>query len=84
MDSAHALRVAEAQDFWQWHEFVDQPLVETITGAGGRVIAWTSNTPGEWRVLRNMGVAGLCTDLPLARESDSNVSLGGILLDAGA
>lgn len=82
VDSAHELRAAQAEDFWQWHEFVDQPLVEAIHAAGGRVIAWTSNMPGEWRLLRNMGVAGVCTDLPLTREPDSNLSLGGVLLDA--
>lgn len=65
VDSAHALRAAEAQDLWQWHEFIDRQLVERVTDVGGRVIAWTANTPGDWPVFRDMGVAALCTDVPV-------------------
>lgn len=66
VDSANALRAAEATDLWQWHEFVDRRLVEQVGAAGGRVIAWTANTPSEWRVLDDLGVAGICTDLPIS------------------
>jgi glycerophosphoryl diester phosphodiesterase len=66
VDSVSALRAAEATDLWQWHEFVDRALVEQVTAAGGRVIAWTANTPSEWRVLDDLGVAGICTDLPIS------------------
>ncbi|MEO8945105.1 MAG: glycerophosphodiester phosphodiesterase [Gemmatimonadaceae bacterium] len=66
VDSASALRSAEATDLWQWHEFIDRSLVEQVAAAGGRVIAWTVNTPSEWRVFDDLGVAGICTDLPIS------------------
>lgn len=66
VDSLHALRAANATDLWQWHEFVDRRLVEEVTAGGGRVIVWTANTPGEWRVFKDLGVAGLCTDVPVS------------------
>ncbi len=66
VDSVNALRAAEATDLWQWHEFVDRALVEQVSAAGGRVIAWTANTPSEWRVFADLGVAGICTDLPIS------------------
>lgn len=65
VNSAHALRDAEATDLWQWHELIDAELVEQARAAGGRVIAWTANTPSDWRVFQDLGVAGICTDLPL-------------------
>jgi glycerophosphoryl diester phosphodiesterase len=65
VDSAHALRAAEATDLWQWHESVDGLLVDEIRAAGGRVIAWTANTPSEWGLFKALDVAGICTDLPL-------------------
>jgi len=66
VDSAGALRAAKATDLWQWHEFVDRALIEEVAAAGGSVIAWTVNTPSEWRVLDDLGVAGICTDLPIS------------------
>lgn len=66
VDSASALRAAGATDLWQWHEFVDRALVEHVAAAGGRVIAWTVNTPSDWRVLQDLGVAAICTDLPIS------------------
>jgi glycerophosphoryl diester phosphodiesterase len=66
VDSVNALRAAEATDLWQWHEFVDRALIEQVSAAGGRVIAWTANAPSEWRVLTDLGVAGICTDLPIS------------------
>jgi glycerophosphoryl diester phosphodiesterase len=66
VDSAHALRAAGATDLWQWHEFVDRALVEQVRAAGGRVIVWTANTPSEWRVFDDLGVAAICTDLPIS------------------
>lgn len=65
VDSVQALRAAEADDLWQWHELVDSELIEQVHTAGGRVIVWTANTPSDWRVFKDLGVAGICTDLPL-------------------
>lgn len=66
VDSVNALKTAQATDLWQWHEFIDRSLVEQVTAAGGRVIAWTANNPSEWRVFDDLGVAGICTDLPIS------------------
>ncbi|HEV2642438.1 MAG TPA: glycerophosphodiester phosphodiesterase [Candidatus Elarobacter sp.] len=74
VDSANALRAAEATDLWQWHEYVDRRLVEEVQAAGGRVIVWTANTPSEWRVFQDMGVAGICTDLPLTPSTSATPS----------
>jgi len=62
IDAASLLRAADARDFWQACEFVDNDLVRAIHGAGGRVIAWTGNDAGEWKRLRAAGVDGICTD----------------------
>jgi glycerophosphoryl diester phosphodiesterase len=64
VDSTHALKTANATDLWQWYEFVDRRLVDEVKQAGGRVICWTANMPWEWRVFKDMGVVGVCTDLP--------------------
>jgi glycerophosphoryl diester phosphodiesterase len=66
VDSVNALRAAGATDLWQWHEFIDRALIEQVSAAGCRVIAWTANTPSEWRVFADLGVAGICTDLPIS------------------
>jgi glycerophosphoryl diester phosphodiesterase len=62
VDTVTALRGARATDLWQWWEHIDQPIVDEIHAAGGRVIAWTVNDPGVARSLASMGVDGLCTD----------------------
>lgn len=74
VDSLHALRAANATDLWQWHESVDGRLVDEVTAGGGRVIVWTANTPGEWRVFRELGVAGVCTDVPVSPLLASELS----------
>lgn len=69
IDSVHALTLAGADDLWQWHEFVDADLVAEVEKSGGRVICWTANDPSRWHEFREMGVAGLCTDLsPMSRR----------------
>ncbi len=69
MDSVHALQAAGAQDLWQWYEFVDRHLVEAVQAIGGQVICWTADEPQLWHEFREMGVAGICTDLsPLAKR----------------
>lgn len=64
VDPAHALRTAGARDFWPHRLMVDEALVRAVHGAGGRVIVWTVNDPGEAMALAAMGVDGLCTDVP--------------------
>ena len=84
VDSVSALRAAEATDLWQWHEFVDHALVREVAAANGRVIAWTTNTPSDWRTFQEIGVAGVCTDIPTAPAlvSSNSSSSRGSNLDA--
>ena len=63
-DPAGALRAALARDYWQQWERVDADLVSAVHAAGGRVIAWTVNDPQAATRLLDMGIDGLCTDVP--------------------
>jgi glycerophosphoryl diester phosphodiesterase len=61
-DPVAAMQAADALDLWPNHEHIDASLVERVHGAGGRVIAWTVNKPGQAVALAALGVDGLCTD----------------------
>jgi glycerophosphoryl diester phosphodiesterase len=63
LDPAGALRAAAARDYWQHWQFIDERLVAEVREAGGRVMAWTVNSPAAARQLVAMGVEGICTDL---------------------
>jgi glycerophosphoryl diester phosphodiesterase len=62
VDPVPAMAAARARDLWQHWEQIDAALVDTVHGAGGRVIAWTANQPDAIRALAAMGVDGLCSD----------------------
>ncbi|HEX2693444.1 MAG TPA: glycerophosphodiester phosphodiesterase, partial [Gemmatimonadaceae bacterium] len=62
VDPFAALARTGAHDLWQDVSFVDEALVARIHDEGGRVIAWTSNDPTQWKTLRSIGVDGICTD----------------------
>jgi glycerophosphoryl diester phosphodiesterase len=64
VDPVHALRAADARDWWPHRLMVDAALVDAIHGAGGRVIVWTVNDAEEARALAALGVDGICTDVP--------------------
>ncbi len=64
LDPAGALRAAGARDYWQHASLIDQPLVDAIHDAGGRVVAWTVNAPEAARALAELGVDALCSDVP--------------------
>lgn len=61
-DPAAVLRAAAARDLWPNVRTVDEPLVRAVHAVGGRVIAWTANSPAEWARLAAAGVDGICTD----------------------
>jgi len=63
IDPQSALRAADARDYWQEGSMVDEPLIDAIHAAQGRVIAWTVNDPEHARRLASMGVDGVCTDV---------------------
>lgn len=62
IDPVHALRGAEARDYWIWWEHVDQALCDAVHEAGGRVLAWTVNEPDTAVAFAALGVDGICTD----------------------
>jgi len=64
IDPASVLRAAGARDWWQEWPMIDAALVASIHAAGGRVIAWTVNDPEAARRLSDLGVDGICTDVP--------------------
>jgi len=55
---------ARAVDLWQEQALVDQSLVAAVHAAGGRVHAWTVDQPDRMRLLRDLGVDGICTNRP--------------------
>ena len=64
VDIAGAMRDAHATDVWQSHEYIDRALVDDVHGAGGRVIAWTVNDVARARLLAEIGVDAICSDVP--------------------
>ena len=62
VDAASLLASAGARDLWESVEFIDEDMVTSIHRAGGRVIAWTSNDPADWKRLRALDIDGICTD----------------------
>jgi glycerophosphoryl diester phosphodiesterase len=61
---AHLLADAIATDYWPQTDFVDADLVSDVHAAGGRVVVWTANRPGEWERLARLNVDAICTDRP--------------------
>ena len=64
IDIEHAMTAASARDVWQQADFIDPELVTRVHSAKGRVIAWTVNEPGRARTMEELGVDGICTDVP--------------------
>ena len=62
LDPLAALVETGAEDLWQDRTLIDEDLVRRIHSRNCRVVAWTSNDQTEWRVLRALGVDGICTD----------------------
>jgi glycerophosphoryl diester phosphodiesterase len=65
-----ALEDAGATTLWQERGLVDRALVETLHGAGCRLIAWTVNEARQMEQLVSLRVDGLCTNFPdIARRA---------------
>lgn len=59
-----------ASALWQEWRLIDDALITSVHGRGGRVYAWTVNDADALQRLAAMGVDGLCTDDPeLARRT---------------
>lgn len=61
-DVEASMRYAGARDVWPEWRLIDERLVSTVHGAGGRVIAWTVNTRDAAVRLQTLGVDGVCSD----------------------
>jgi glycerophosphoryl diester phosphodiesterase len=61
-DVDRSMRETKALDVWPNWQLIDARLVERVHAAGGRVIAWTVNTPAAADRLVSLGVDGLCGD----------------------
>ena len=64
VDIEHAMTTASARDVWQQADFIESELVSRVHAANGRVIAWTVNEPARARTMAELGVDGICTDVP--------------------
>ena len=62
LDPARTLREVGARDYWPNWRFCDASLVDSIHGAGGRVIPWTVDEPAVISAMTAIGVDGLCTN----------------------
>jgi glycerophosphoryl diester phosphodiesterase len=62
LDPLAALVETGAEDLWQDWTLIDAELVRRVHSRNCRVVAWTSNDPAEWRMLRTLGVDAICTD----------------------
>jgi len=51
-----------AEDLWQEWTLIDEDLVSRVHSRNARVVAWTSNDPADWKMLRALGVDAICTD----------------------
>ncbi|MEP6493621.1 MAG: glycerophosphodiester phosphodiesterase [bacterium] len=61
-DPEETMRVTGARYVWPNWKLIDEPLVDRVHAAGGRVIAWTVNTRANAATLIACGVDGLCGD----------------------
>jgi glycerophosphoryl diester phosphodiesterase len=59
-----ALQDAGATILWQERALVDRALVELLHGAGMTILVWTVDDPADMRRLLELGVDGICTNLP--------------------
>ena len=64
VDPAHAFHSAKATDIWQHVDYIDSDLIGEAHSEGARVIAWTVNDVARARVLKAIGIDGICTDTP--------------------
>ena len=64
MQPVQVLKDADATVLWERWNHIDRSLVDTVHSAGGQVIAWTADEPGDIRRLLGLGVDGVCSNHP--------------------
>lgn len=64
LDLASMIRDSGAREVWEQWEHIDADLIRDAHGAGARVIAWTVNEADEALRLVDLGLDGICTDVP--------------------
>jgi glycerophosphoryl diester phosphodiesterase len=69
IDPLASLRSVDARDLWQEKELIDGALIRAVHSVGGRVIAWTVDSPNDIERLAALGIDGICTnDVAPARQ----------------
>jgi glycerophosphoryl diester phosphodiesterase len=58
----HAVSRTAARDVWPHVSLVDREFMTAADALGVRVLVWTVNTREQAIALRDLGVAGICTD----------------------
>jgi len=61
--ATYASRIG-AQWVYPQYRFVDAAMVESLMTCGIRVVPWAPNRVAEWEWLRQIGCAGVITDVP--------------------
>jgi glycerophosphoryl diester phosphodiesterase len=64
VDLTHAIHSAKATDVWQHVDYIDHGVIAEVHREGARIIAWTVNDVASALELRELGVDGICTDVP--------------------
>lgn len=64
LDMDAVIRAARPDALWQFAPLIDDAIVRDAHRHGARVIAWTENDPVHAHHLMQLGVDGLCTDIP--------------------
>jgi glycerophosphoryl diester phosphodiesterase len=64
VDPLRPVHDAGARDLWQHWELLDEALLERVHADGRRVIAWTVNDGAVARRLIDLGIDGICSDVP--------------------
>jgi glycerophosphoryl diester phosphodiesterase len=62
LDVRSAMGATGARDVWPQWKLIDAALLAAVHDAGGRVIAWTVNSPSDATRLAALGADGLCGD----------------------
>lgn len=64
VDLISPLNAVGADTLWEEAALIDRAMVETLHGAGKKLIAWTANDPSEIARLTALGIDGICGNYP--------------------
>ncbi len=84
VEPERVLQTANARDYWQSWEMIDEALVERVHRAGGRILAWTVNSVEGAARLESIGVDGVCTDVADVIGASLRARSGGVAAPSDA